>query len=210
MAQQTRRTVSRGKVLLTLAVVAAGATAIGAGTYASFTATATPATPLTVTSGTESLAIPAAGSSANRMTVNASGLVPGDTIQRSVNLQNTGNQPLASITLTTAAGTSSLLDTDATNGLQLVVDRCSVPWTEAGSSPAFTYTCSGTPYSVLTTRAVIGSAIGLSNLGATTAGATDNLRVTLTLPTGAGNSLQGLTSIISFTFNGTQRAATNQ
>ena len=32
--------VSRGKVLLTLAVVAAGATAVGAGTYASFTATA--------------------------------------------------------------------------------------------------------------------------------------------------------------------------
>jgi hypothetical protein len=34
--------------------------------------------------------------------------------------------------------------------------------------------------------AVIGSNLTLSNLGSTTAGATDHLRVTLTLPSGAG------------------------
>ena len=44
----------------------------------------------------------------------------------------------------------------------------------------------------------------------TTAGATDHLRITLTLPTGADNTLQGQSSVIGFTFNGTQRAGTDK
>ncbi len=203
----SRGTASRGKVLLTLAVLAAAATAVGAGTYASFTASTT-AGPLSVTSGTQALSVPGAGAT-NRMTVNATGIVPGDVMQRVVNLQNTGNQNLASITLTTNASTSSLLDTDTTNGLQLVVDKCSVAWTEAGSAPAYTYTCGGSTSSVLATTPVIGSAMALTNLSATTAGSTDNLRVRLTFPAGAGNTLQGLSSTINFTFNGAQRAAGN-
>jgi spore coat-associated protein N len=205
MARHTRSRVSRGKVLLTLAVVAAGATAVGAGTYASFTASTT-AGPLTVSSGTEALSVPAAGAT-NRMTVNATGIVPGDTIQRVVNLTNSGNQALSAITLTTNATTSSLLDTDATNGLQLVIDKCSVAWTESG--PPYTYTCGGSTTSVRASVPVIGSGLALSNLSALTAGSTDNLRVTLTFPAGAGNTLQGLSSIINFTFNGTQRTAGN-
>jgi spore coat-associated protein N len=207
MARHMHRRVSRGKVLLTLAVVAAGATAIGAGTYASFTAS-TSAGPLTVTSGTEALSVPAAGAT-NRMTVNATGIVPGDTMQRALNLINSGNQNLSAITLTTNATTSSVLDTDATNGLQLIIDRCSVAWTEAGSAPAYTYTCGGTTSSVLATRAVIGTGLALSNLGATTAGATDFLRVKLTFPAAADDTFQNKSSTINFTFNGTQRAAGN-
>ena len=208
MARHTRSSrASRSKVLLTLAVRATAATALGAGTYASFTAS-TSAGPLTVSSGTEQLSVPAAGAT-NRMTVNASGIVPGDVMQRVVNLQNTGNQNLSSITLTTNATTSSLLDTDTTNGLQLVIDKCSQAWTEAGSAPAYTYTCGGSTSSVLASTPVIGSAMALSNLSTTTAGATDYLRVRLTFPSGAGDTLQGRSSTINFTFNGTQRAAGN-
>src|SRR4051794_23861235 len=111
MARHTHSRVSRGKVLLTLAVVAAGATAVGAGTYSSFTASAVGG-PITIASGTESLSIPGAGAT-NRMTVNASGIVPGDTIQRVVNVTNNGTQALNAITLTTTASPSSLLDSDA-------------------------------------------------------------------------------------------------
>jgi len=197
--------VSRGKVLLTLAVVAAGATAIGAGTYSSFTASAVGG-PLTVTSGTEALTIPAAGAT-NRMTVSATGIVPGDTIQRAVDLQNTGNQNLASITLTTTASPSSVLDTDTTKGLQLVIDKCSQAWTESG--PPYTYTCGGTTTSVRASVPVIGSALALSNLSALTATQTDHLRVTMTFPASADDTFQNKTSTITFTFNGTQRAAGN-
>ena len=34
--------------------------------------------------------------------------------------------------------------------------------------------------------------------------------MTLTLPSGAGNTLQNQSSTITYTFNGTQRAATNK
>ena len=207
MARHSDKRVSRGKVLLTLAVLAAGATAVGAGTYASFTSSAT-AGPLTVSSGTQTLSVPAAGAT-NRMTVSASNIVPGDTMQRAINLTNSGNVNLSAITLTSSASVSSVLDTDATNGLQVAIDRCSVAWTEAGVSPAYTYTCGGATSVVLASRAVIGSGVALSNLTTTTAGNTDYLRVTLTFPSAAGDSFQTKSSTINFTFNGVQRTAGN-
>jgi hypothetical protein len=63
---------------------------------------------------------------------------------------------------------------------------------------------------VLASRAVIGSNLALANLGSLTNGATDHLRVTLTLPSGAPNTLQNQSSTISYAFTGTQRAATNK
>lgn len=175
------------------------------GTYASFTSTASGG-PMSTASGTVTLALGATGAKTNRLNINASGIVPGDTMQRSVDLSNSGSQNLASITLTDTASPSTLLDTDATNGLQLVIDACSVAWTEAGVSPAFTYSCSGSTTSVLASRAVIGSNIALSNLTTLTAGNTDHLRLTLTFPGTADNTFQGLTSTITFAFTGTQRA----
>jgi spore coat-associated protein N len=117
---------------------------------------------------------------------------------------------MVSVKLTTTAPVSSLLNSDVTNGLQMVIDKCSVAWTEAGTSPAFTYTCSGTTTTVLASRAVIGSNLTLSGLSSLAAGGIDHLRATLTLPTGAGNTLQGLASTITYSFTGTQRAATNK
>ncbi len=198
----------RSRVLLSLLLVLLAFLLVGLGAYATFTSTASVSH--SVTTGTVTIALGATGASTNRLNVNASGVAPGDTIQRSFDLINQGSLNLASITLTTTATASSLLDTDATNGLQMVIDRCSLAWTEAGTPPAYTYTCSGTTSSVLASRAVIGSNLALSNLGALTAGATDHLRMTLTLPAGADNTFQNLTSTIQNSFTGTQRAATNQ
>src|SRR5213079_2377653 len=97
-----------------------------------------------------------------RLNIGASALAPGDTIQRSVDLANSGSLDLASVTLTTTASPTSLLDTDATNGLQMLIDKCSQAWTEAG--PPYTYTCGGSTSSVLASRALIGGSIALSNL----------------------------------------------
>jgi len=196
------------RVLLTLLVLGIAAGLIRLGTYATFTSTADVAQSA-ITSGTVTLSVPGAGAT-NRLTLGATNIVPGDTMQRAVDLSNTGNTNMSSVTLTTTASPSSLLDTDTTNGLQVVIDKCSVAWTESGVSPAFTYTCGGTTSSVLASRPIIGSAIALSNLTVTTAGATDRLRVTITFPSGAGNTFQGLSSTITYSFNGTQRAATNE
>ena len=125
-----------GKLLASAALVAAAAGVAGLGTYGAFTSTTEASA--SVSSGTVTIALGAAGSAANRLTVASTGLVAGDTVQRAATLTNTGTQNLAAVTLTTAATTSSILDTDITNGLQVAIDRCSVPWTEAGTDPAYT------------------------------------------------------------------------
>jgi predicted ribosomally synthesized peptide with SipW-like signal peptide len=198
------------KVLASLAVLAAAASLAGLGTFATFTSSTTATH--TVSSGSVTIALGAAGA-ANRLTVNATGVAPGDTIQRAFQLSNSGTIDLAGApTLTTTASPSSLLDTDGTNGIQMVIDKCSVAWTEAGTAPAYTYTCGGTTTSVLASRAVIGSNLALSNLTDLVTGGSgpDYLRLTLTLPSAAGNTFQNLTSTLTYTFNGTQRAATNK
>jgi hypothetical protein len=190
-------------------MVGTSAAIAGLGTFATFTSSTSASQ--TVATGTVVIALGTPGPS-NRLTVSASTVAAGDTIQRAFQLSNTGTIALvASPTLTTTASPSSLLDSDATNGLQMVIDKCSVAWTEAGSAPAYTYTCGGTTSSVLASRAVIGSTLALSNVtDLQTPGATDNLRLTLTLPSGTGNTFQNLTSTLTYTFDGTQRNATNQ
>jgi predicted ribosomally synthesized peptide with SipW-like signal peptide len=195
------------KLLASAALVAAAASVAGLGTYGAFTSTTSASA--SVTSGTVNIALGAAGT-ANRLTVASTGLVAGDTVQRAATLTNSGNQNLAAVTLTTAATTSSLLDTDTTNGLQAAIDKCSVPWTEAGTSPAYTYTCSGTTTPVLAARAIIGANLALTNLASVTAGSSDYLRVTSTLPASADNTFQAKSSVVDFTFTGTQRSATNK
>ena len=197
------------KPLATLAVVGTAAALAGLGTFATFTSSTSASH--TISSGTVSIALGATGSSTNRLTVGASNVVPGDTIQRSVDLVNNGTgtaDNLSSIQLTTTASPSSLLDTDAVNGLQMTIDKCSVAWVESASP--YTYTCSGTTSTVLASRAVIGSSMALTGLSSLTTGSTDHLRVTLTLPTAAPNTMQGLTSTISYGFLGTQRVAGNK
>ena len=204
--RQTAARPTTHKLLATVAVLGAAASIAGLGTYATWTSTTSENH--TISSGTVTIALGATGAATNRLNVGASGLAPGDTIQRSVDLTNSGSIDLAGVTLTTTASPTSLLDSDATNGLQMVVDKCSVAWTEAG--PPFTYTCGGTTTPVLASRAVIGSNLSLSPLSATTAGGTDHLRVTLTLPSGAPNTLQNQSSTITYAFTGTQRAAASK
>lgn len=199
----------RSKVLVSAALLGTAAAAAGLGTFGSFTS-ATSAS-ASVGSGTVSIALGAANTAANRFSVAAAGLVPGDTVQRAVTLSNAaGNQALSSIVLSTTATTSSKLDTDPTLGLQLKIDSCSTPWTETGTAPAYVYTCSGTTKSVLASRAVIGSNLALNNLATLAANNVDNLVATLTFPTAADNTLQNQASVVGFTFTATQRAATNQ
>ena len=160
------------RLIASATILAAAASIASFGTYATFTSSSAASNALDT--GSVSIALGAVGP-ANRLTLGANGLLPGDTMQRVIDLQNTGipgSDDLAAVSLTTSASLSSLLDTDATNGLQMAIDRCSVPWTESGTSPAFTYSCSGTTSSVLASQAVIGLNLPLSNLSSLAAGIT--------------------------------------
>ena len=144
--------------------------------------------------------------STNPLAVPVTGLVPGDTLSQPVLLTNTGDQDLASVTLTTTATRSSSLDTDPVAGIQMQIQSCPVAWTQVGSAPRVGYTCAS-PTTVLASHPAIGTTMALSPLAALTAGRSDNLLVRVTLPESAGNDAQGQSSVIGYAFTGTQRLA---
>jgi hypothetical protein len=206
---RTRRTGGglAGKIVLSAAIVMTAAAVVGVGTFAVFTNTASVSQ--ATSSATVTLNPINTSGPNNRLSIGATNIAAGDTIQRAVQVKNTGNLALSGVALTTTAPTSSLLDTDTTNGLQMMIDKCSVAWTESGAGPPYTYTCGGTTSTVLASTPVIGTNLALSNL-TLGAGADNYLRVTLTLPSAAPNTLQGQSSTISYAFTATQRAATSQ
>jgi spore coat-associated protein N len=197
------RTLTRSsgrKLLLSIAALGAAASIAGFGTFATFTSSTSASH--TIASGTLSLTAPF-----SRLGTGASPIAAGDTMQRAIDLSYSGSINFGSATLTTTATSSSSLDTDATNGLQIAIDKCSQAWTESG--PPYTYTCGGSTSIVLASRALIGSNVALSNL-TLTAGATDHLRVTVSFPSSADNTLQNQSSTVSYTFIGVQRAGTDK
>ena len=203
------------KILVSVAAVGGAAGLAGLGTFAAFTDTGTGTQQ--ISAGTVNVDL--GTGTGNRLSVVADGLVPGDTIQRRVTLTNSGSENLASLTLSTTATTSSALNTDTTNGLQMKIEKCAgaLGWREQGTGP-YTYTCdqttagdnAGTRTEVLARRPIIGANIALSNIAALTAGDTDDMVVTADLPSTAPNSMQGQSSVVDYTFNATQRGGTAQ
>jgi predicted ribosomally synthesized peptide with SipW-like signal peptide len=205
------------KILLSLVALGAAAAMGGLGTFAAYTSTTSAS--LNVTTGVVQIALAASGTG-NRMSVAATGVLPGDTVSRAVDLTSTSTDALASVKLTTTAPvTSSALNTNGTNGLQLLIQRCSVTWTEtANTSPqtGYTYTCSGTTTTVLGSAStpVIQTATAFTGLAATAgpgnvAPTMDHLVITATLPAATTEAQvpQGAQSIIVFTFDAAQRTA---
>ena len=189
------RSASSRRALATLGLL--GATgALAAGTYSAFTGS-TSAT-LNVSSGTLTL-----DAATNSLTIDATDIIPGDTVQRGVNVKKGGSVTATDISVTTtlASGTANVLTSDTTNGLQLKIEKCSaMPAVQGDGS----YSCTGAA-EVLGTGAVLRTktAFGLSSVAA------DNFfRVTVTLPSAADNTFQGLSASVLYTFEAAQRAGT--
>jgi len=194
-----KRSKSR-KILLSLTALGLAASMAGLGTFAAYTSTTSASN--SVTTGVVAIALATSGTG-NRMSVAATGVLPGDFVERVVDL-------------TTTASPSSALDTSGSSGLQLLIQKCSTTtgWTESGNGTTvgYSYTCSGTTTSVLASAAVIQSASPITGLAAT-AGAgnvtatMDHLMITMTLPlaTTEAQVPQSSASTILFTFNATQR-----
>jgi spore coat-associated protein N len=208
------------KALLSLGAVGVAASMAGLGTFATFNDSDSAAQ--AISSGTVDVNLGTAGTADNRLTIGATGLVPGDTVQRRAKLTNAGSEGLASVVLTTVDTTTdpdTVLTTDATNGLQMKIERCTgtIGWTESVTTP-YVYTCDatlpgdglGVRSNVLAQRAVIGADLALTGMQALTAGSTDDMVVTVSLPTTADNTFQGKSATVEYTFTGTQRAGTSK
>jgi len=132
----------------------------------------------------------------DQTTVPITGLRPGGQAVRIVDLTNTGS--VAASELGLEIGGSALGSTS--DGLQLALDRCSVPWTGAPG----TAICSGTVTTVVADRPAQGRVL-LTGSPARTPGVRDHLRLTLRLPESAPPTAQGLSGSVTLQVLGNQR-----
>ena len=196
-------------------VVLAGLVAIalvltGVGVYAVLTATANNATPQRATSGTLKLAMINNGVGFGTA---ISGLAPGDTVSRHVQLTNSGTLAGSNLTLAVVDATPTALSTNPTTGLQVAVARCSVPWVLA------TGTCSGSRTALLSTSVSALRAAPASVIpGVLAAGSINYLQVRVALPESTdltvngvlpAGTVQGLSAALTWTFRETQRTSTS-
>lgn len=190
---------TRRKLLLSVAAVGTSVAVMATGTYASFSASASRGHQ--VTTGVPQLVLGATGAVTNRLGIDALNIAPGESFHRAFDVTNQGTTTFATMTLSSDATTSSILDTDAVNGLQARVERCTTPWVESGTSPAFTYTCSGTRSTVVAVRPVRMTSVPLTGLASAAPGGTDHLMLTEMLPATADNTFVNQMSALTFTIN---------
>lgn len=191
----------------------------GAGVYAGLTAEATNTSAQAVTSGTLKLELDASGQASIATAV--ANMAPGDTENRYAVLSNTGSLAGKGLGLKVVGTGSNRLTNTTAEGLNVTVKGCSGPWVVA------TNFCSAAPLTPLVpgTTTTYVSSTKVASLGTTVpftgsidpaAGAAYNLQVTLTLD-GTENvlngslpvdTMQGLTTNLTYTFSETQRDAT--
>ena len=208
------RTAASGVIGLSLLAIAS------TGVLAGLNATTSNATPHTVDAGTLRLTMSATNPSAG-FGSSISNLAPGDVVNRYVTLTNSGTLGSQGLTLTIASsGTPSLITDGATpattRALRVTVQSCSVAWTQATglcaggagrSEIASTTLSSFASAQALTTNTLIPA--GGLNLQIQTA-LPDQFETTvdgnLPLP---GNTVQGGSVNLTYTFFETQRTATS-
>jgi hypothetical protein len=187
------------KVVASLAAVAAGAGIAGLGTFATFEDAATPLD-AAVDGGVVSIDLRDPDRLGTVPLAFGGGVLPGGSASRTVRLANDGDTELGAVRLSAVARTSSLLDTDPRNGLQLTVRSCSVPW-----APGLV--CAGEQRTLVAPGPVLRE-VPLDGPTSLAAGGSDHLALTVSLPESAGNAFAGLNSALEFTFTAVQRAGT--
>lgn len=200
----------------TIAVAGTGAAVLavsGFGVSAALNASASNTTAETVTSGTLSLGLANSGDGFGQ---SVTGMIPGDVVNRYVDLTNNGDTAANGMTLAVAAtGTGSLI-TDGTSpvttkALRVTVSSCATAWnTSTGAcSGGATTLLSATPLSTMASaQSLISGAIAVNEVR--------HLQVALTLPDQnettvngvvPANTVQGGSVALTYTFTEAQRAA---
>jgi hypothetical protein len=131
----------------------------------------------------------------------AENLAPGDTVANlfDVNLSPRNGKRMF-VNVVALSGRSSVLDTNASNGLRLSIERCgrSRGWTKHRAKPQFT--CSGQGTVVLSPIPVAQAKNRLLALPALRAGQPAHLLLKFSLPSSAGNTFEGRVSSLRLTF----------
>jgi hypothetical protein len=194
-APARRRTAA--KVVASLGVVGATVAIAGMGTFGSFTDTTWPVE-TNVGTGTLSINLSPAAMYAT-VPVSTGGFLPGDTSATPFDLRNDGDVAWESVTLTSWATQSSLLDSDRVNGLQLTVESCPTAWTVAGSG----YDCAGAVQRFYSGPIVMDRP--LAGAASLEPGRVDHLLARIDFPTTAGDAHEDESSQLAFRFTAVQR-----
>lgn len=207
---------SLGAKLAIVAVATVGGTAlVGSSVFASLSATAFNTGAHSVSTGTLKLTQAASGVAGltNGFTTPVTLMAPGDVLNRFIDVTNGGTLAGQSMTLKVADSNATVLTTDGTNGLQVVVKECTLAYTTG------TGLCAGTETNaLLTTPATTLLSNQTITFASLAAGALTHLKFTITLPAGSentangtlpGGTVQGLTSLLTWTFTEAQRTASN-
>jgi spore coat-associated protein N len=200
-----------GRTTVGIAFAGIGLAITGFGVYAGLNAVATNTSPTQVSSGTLKLTMADNGAG---FTSTVSGMAPGDTVNRYVDLTNGGTLDAKNLTLAASDANSTLLSTDATKGLHVTVTQCT-----SGVWTASTGACAGGSTSVLLASTALSALSSAQSLvsGAVAQGTVLHLQVKVVLPdetetTTNGNlpagTVQNLTAQITWTFSEDQRTAT--
>lgn len=169
----------------TLIILSAASSVVHRETFAEFTATVLSADNVFSTGRLDLVA------GTGNSFIGLNDMLAGDSITATIDIHNAGTINGQQYTFSTTTTPVNVLSTDALDGLQVIMDRCSVAWT--GSTP---YTCSGTQ----TTGVVVGRLLQTqASMGIILpAGAYDYLRITIGLPTQAGNEFQEKSVNVTF------------
>lgn len=138
-------------------------------------------------------------------------VAPGDTVNRYVDLTNSGTLDGSAMTLRLTPAASNALTSDAVNGLQITITQCSVAWTNLGA-------CSGSATAVVTSTAtaLVAGEVSVS-LTSFLSGAISFLKISTALPAGSEvvadgvlpvGTVQDLTAIIAWRFTEALRTNT--
>jgi hypothetical protein len=196
--------VTAARIVATLGVLGATAAIASLGTFGTFTDTTTPVD-TTVDTGVVAIELAEAGD-AGMVPFDGGLMLPGDSRAFPVDLVNSGNSALGSVTLASSATQSSILDSDPVDGLQLEVESCSVAWTDTGSG----YTCAGTERPFYAGRMLV-SDRSLTGAASLVPGGVDHLLMTASLPTTASaDEFEGASSSLRFVFTATQRTGSTR
>jgi hypothetical protein len=197
----TTRHHSAVKIVGAIGAVGAAVAVAGLGTFGGFTDSTSPVG-TTVDTGVLSIDVGAPGGSAV-VPFGGGMMLAGDSRTHLIDLVNDGTTALGDVTLKSWATSSSVLDQDKVNGLQLTVESCSVAWNDAGSAP----TCPGTSRTYFSLPIIVDNE-PLNSTAALAPGATDHLKLTAALPSSAsGDAFEGAISSLNFMFTGVQRSA---
>jgi spore coat-associated protein N len=208
--KQPRR--GRTRVVLAASFAVGVLCLTGAGVYAGLIAQATGTQ--NVSSGTLSLTV-AAGSGSTGFGQTITNVAPGDVNNTYVDLTNgtASNLAAQNLTLGVTGTGSTLLTSSATKGLAVTITQCSAAWTVG------TGVCGGTPtvLMVSTPVATLSTTAGSVVSGPIAAGTSWHLQVSLKLPDQAETtlngvtpttSIQGLSTVLTYSFDESQRTAT--